>query len=65
MKPDRGIQSVTAVTRAIYDVHEVLPDLRIGQMLVNAAGDDLYQMENHELVEKLYAYIVRHWEDVE
>ncbi len=51
MKKDRSIEDFIA---ALREVHEAHPDLRVGQIIVNALhaeyGNDAFYVENDELV---------------
>ncbi len=56
---DRSDESVEKVFGMIRKVHTKYPDLRVGQLLLNAVRSDLYNIENDSLVKALEMYLSR------
>jgi hypothetical protein len=54
-KQHRSPELRAAVIRKLEDMSERFPNLRLGQLLVNAtAGRDLFNLEDDELLRMLY-----------
>lgn len=57
--PDR-IDPVLSTVRRLWEKY---PDMRLGQLLVNVAhGDDMFNLEDEELVLRLHKVFASGWE---
>lgn len=60
MKP-RDIASIERVCNSIRSAHKAFPDMRVGQLIVNATWDNdrgqLFYLENDDLVEQIKDFV--------
>jgi hypothetical protein len=59
MRPDRSTESVDRLVAALKDALSVYPDLRVGQILMNAEPCNLFNTENDKLTTALREMVGR------